>query len=79
VGIAGSVMTGRTHTIFVQTRDRYGNYISADPEEFPEGADLVEFEFCSTVGETCEDKEGCVCSDGEVNIPKSQRAIIFTI
>lgn len=73
------MMTGRTHTIFVQTRDRYGNYISADPEEFPEGADLVEFEFCSTVGETCEDKEGCVCSDGEVNIPKSQRAIIFTI
>ena len=60
-------MTGRTHTIFVQTRDRYGNYISTDPEEYPEGSDLIEFEYCSTVGQTCEGKEGCVCNDGEAN------------
>jgi hypothetical protein len=62
-----TIMTGRTHTIFVQTRDRYGNYISTNPEEFPEGSDLIEFEYCAAIGETCQDKEGCICNDGETN------------
>ena len=61
------VMTGRTHTIFVQTRDRYGNYISTDPDEVPLGSDIVRLEYCASVGLTCEGKEGCVCNDGEAN------------
>jgi hypothetical protein len=62
-----SVMTGRTHTIFVQTRDRYGNFISTDPDESPEGSDQVILEYCTTVGETCVGKDACVCADGEAN------------
>jgi hypothetical protein len=58
------VMTGRTHTIFVQTRDRYGNYISTDPDEKPDGSDYIKLEYCNTVGDTCEGKENCVCNDG---------------
>jgi hypothetical protein len=58
------VMTGRTHTIFVQTRDRYGNYISTDPDEKPDGDDKIELEYCNTVGDTCKGKESCVCNDG---------------
>lgn len=61
------VMTGRTHTIFVQTRDRYGNYISTDPEEFPDGSDEINLEYCIEIGDTCEGKEGCVCNGGVPN------------
>ena len=62
-----TIMTGRTHILFVQTRDRYGNYISSSPEEFPKGNDLIEFEYCSTLGETCEGRQGCVCNGGDRN------------
>ena len=36
-----TVMTGKTRNIFVQTRDRFGNYISSDPAEFPDGSDEI--------------------------------------
>jgi len=62
-----TIMTGRTHMMYVQTKDRYGNYISTDPEELPTGSDEIQFEYCTTIGATCEGKEGCVCNDGEPN------------
>jgi hypothetical protein len=53
--------------MYVQTKDRYGNYISTDPDELPTGSDEIQFEYCTTIGTTCEGKEGCVCNDGEPN------------
>jgi len=62
-----NVTTGRTHTVFVQTKDRYGNYISTDPLESPEGADRIEFEYCLTIANGCGKNgadAGCVCGGG---------------
>lgn len=49
----GQLLSGKTgvgYSIFVQTRDKYGNYISADPEVYPDGQDTISFEACESIG-----------------------------
>jgi len=54
----------RAHT-YTRT-DKYGNYISTDPKEFPDGSERIEFEYCMTLGSGCQEGslESCICNGG---------------
>ena len=62
--------TGKTSSIYVQTRDKYGNFISTDPTLFPAGSDDVKLEYCRSVvlGGACAPTNTlCACQGGTLN------------
>jgi len=62
--------TGKTFSVYVQTRDRYGNFISTDPSLFPLGSDTIALEYCKTtvLGGTCAPTDTqCTCQGGQRN------------
>lgn len=63
-------MTGKTFSVYVQTRDRYGNFISTDPKLFPQGSDTIALEYCreTVLGGTCPTTDAqCTCQGGKLN------------
>jgi len=62
--------TGKTFSVYVQTRDKYGNFISTDPAAFPDGNQNVQLEYCSdpNLGGTCPATDAqCTCQGGTKN------------
>ena len=45
-----NVVAGATSTLYVQTRDKYGNFLRVDPTAYPSGSEDIVFELCQTVG-----------------------------
>ena len=61
------IAAGKTSEIYVQTRDRYGNFIRADNDVFPPGVvnggtEDVQFELCLSLG----DDSTAACAGGKV-------------
>ena len=61
------IAAGKTSTLFVQTRDKYGNAIRADTELFPlgiikGGTEEIKFELCKSIGKQDSDP----CAGGEL-------------
>ena len=57
-----SIVAGSASTLYVQTRDRYGNNIRASPALYPQGTESIEFEICKTFGIRAQD----ACGGGEI-------------
>eukprot|EP00960_Hanusia_phi_P018846 554889-Hanusia_phi.AAC.20 len=45
-----NVVAGSTSTLYVQTRDKYGNFLLVDPAVYPSGSEDIVFELCQSVG-----------------------------
>jgi hypothetical protein len=65
------ITAGATSTVFVQTRDKYGNAIRADTELFPlgkvkGGTEDIQFELCKSVGN--QDSEPCGGGDKYLDV-----------
>lgn len=61
------VKTGRTTTLFVQTRDQFGNNLRVDPKIFASGSETIGFELCKTKGKGA-DNETCAGGEEEPNV-----------
>jgi len=61
-----SIKAGETSTIYVQTRDRYGNKLRVDPRVVPTGSEDINFELCTAVGD--DTKSPCRGGTEDMNV-----------